>query len=68
VVLIEVLSVFNGFQKELRTCILGVASHAEISQFNTRLCIWLKFCIAAFQLLECANGKSTVWGKHQTFL
>ena len=33
-VLIIVLSVMNGFQKELRTRILGAASHIEIQGFN----------------------------------
>lgn len=40
VVLIVVLSVMNGFQKELRTRILGVASHVEISQFDGTLNEW----------------------------
>ena len=40
VVLIVVLSVMNGFQKELRTRILGVASHVEVSQFDGTLTQW----------------------------
>ena len=32
--LIVVLSVMNGFQKELRTRILGVASHIQITGIN----------------------------------
>ena len=32
--LIVVLSVMNGFQRELRTRILGVAAHVEIEQFE----------------------------------
>ena len=35
--LIVVLSVMNGFQKELRTRILGVASHIQISDINGEL-------------------------------
>ncbi|MBU0753241.1 MAG: lipoprotein-releasing ABC transporter permease subunit [Gammaproteobacteria bacterium] len=38
--LIVVLSVMNGFQKELRTRILGVASHVQISATNGELANW----------------------------
>lgn len=38
--LIIVLSVMNGFQAELRSRILGVASHIEITQNNNRLSNW----------------------------
>lgn len=38
--LIVVLSVMNGFQKELRTRILGVASHLEITGGNNQLEDW----------------------------
>jgi lipoprotein-releasing system permease protein len=38
--LIVVLSVMNGFQKELRTRILGVASHLEITGSNNQLVDW----------------------------
>lgn len=38
--LIVVLSVMNGFQKELRTRILGVASHLEVTGANNRLSDW----------------------------
>jgi len=38
--LIVVLSVMNGFQKELRTRILGVASHVQISGFDGALSNW----------------------------
>jgi lipoprotein-releasing system permease protein len=38
--LIVVLSVMNGFQKELRTRILGVASHLEITGGNNQLSDW----------------------------
>ena len=40
--LIVVLSVMNGFQKELRTRILGVASHVQISAVNGELGNWPK--------------------------
>jgi lipoprotein-releasing system permease protein len=38
--LIIVLSVMNGFQKEIRGRILSVASHVEISAFDGRLPQW----------------------------
>jgi lipoprotein-releasing system permease protein len=38
--LIVVLSVMNGFQAELRTRILGVASHLEITGTNNQLANW----------------------------
>ena len=40
--LIVVLSVMNGFQKELRARILGVASHVQISGADNRLSDWQK--------------------------
>ncbi|MBK9953976.1 MAG: lipoprotein-releasing ABC transporter permease subunit [Rhodocyclaceae bacterium] len=40
--LIVVLSVMNGFQKELRTRILGVASHIQISGVTGELDDWTK--------------------------
>jgi lipoprotein-releasing system permease protein len=38
--LIVVLSVMNGFQKEVRTRILGVASHVQISSASNHLSDW----------------------------
>lgn len=38
--LIVVLSVMNGFQSELRTRILGVASHLEITEASNQLSSW----------------------------
>jgi lipoprotein-releasing system permease protein len=38
--LITVLSVMNGFEKELRERILGMASHATVSNFDGRLADW----------------------------
>ncbi|OHC71235.1 MAG: cell division protein FtsX [Rhodocyclales bacterium GWA2_65_20] len=40
--LIVVLSVMNGFQKELRTRILGVASHIQVSGVDGELADWVK--------------------------
>jgi lipoprotein-releasing system permease protein len=39
-VLIIVLSVMNGFARELRTSILGVASHLQITEANNQLANW----------------------------
>lgn len=38
--LIVVLSVMNGFQEELRTRILGVASHIQVTGFDGELASW----------------------------
>jgi lipoprotein-releasing system permease protein len=38
--LITVLSVMNGFEKELRERILGVASHATVTAYGERLANW----------------------------
>ena len=38
--LITVLSVMNGFQKELRTRILGVASHIQVTGYDIELADW----------------------------
>jgi lipoprotein-releasing system permease protein len=48
--LIVVLSVMNGFQKELRTRILGVASHVQISGPGGELAAWQ-------QVADQARGK-----------
>lgn len=39
-VLITVLSVMNGFQREIRTRILGVASHVQLSGADGKLAQW----------------------------
>jgi len=44
--LIVVLSVMNGFQKELRTRILGVASHIQITGSGGELPDWQKAAVA----------------------
>jgi lipoprotein-releasing system permease protein len=50
--LIVVLSVMNGFQTELRTRILGVASHIEISGEGKGLADWPQVADFAAQHLE----------------
>ncbi len=45
--LIVVLSVMNGFQKELRTRILGVASHVQITALSGDLAGWPRLAEAA---------------------
>ena len=47
--LIVVLSVMNGFQKEVRTRILGVASHVQISSIDNRLPDWRSVAALAAQ-------------------
>ncbi|TXI78989.1 MAG: lipoprotein-releasing ABC transporter permease subunit [Dechloromonas sp.] len=47
--LIVVLSVMNGFQKELRTRILGVASHIQITGINNELPDWPRIAAEATQ-------------------
>src|SRR5512141_3164452 len=47
--LIVVLSVMNGFQKELRTRILGVASHVQISGPDNQLPDWQPVAKLALQ-------------------
>lgn len=47
--LIVVLSVMNGFQKELRTRILGVASHIQITGINGELENWSALAAQAMQ-------------------
>lgn len=48
--LITVLSVMNGFQKELRTRILGVASHMQISGLDGELQGWRSAAETALQV------------------
>jgi lipoprotein-releasing system permease protein len=47
--LIVVLSVMNGFQKELRARILGVASHVQITGADNRLADWQALADVAAQ-------------------
>src|SRR5204863_68423 len=47
--LIVVLSVMNGFQKEVRTRILGVASHVQITGLDNRLPNWAEVMRIASQ-------------------
>ena len=47
--LIVVLSVMNGFQKELRARILGVASHVQVSGADNRLADWQAVAKTAMQ-------------------
>jgi len=47
--LITVMSVMNGFHKEVRARILGVASHAQISSYQGSLYDWEQIREAAIQ-------------------
>jgi lipoprotein-releasing system permease protein len=53
-VLITVLSVMNGFQREVRTRILGVASHIQISGADNTLRDWQRVADTAMQNREVA--------------
>ena len=52
--LITVMSVMNGFHKEVRARILGVASHAQISSYQGSLHDWEQIREAAIQNLQIA--------------
>src|SRR6185295_18327763 len=54
--LIVVLSVMNGFQKELRTRILGVASHVQISSLDGKLLDWEKTAQAMLSAGQAVRG------------
>jgi lipoprotein-releasing system permease protein len=54
--LIVVLSVMNGFQEELRTRILGVAAHLEISGPADRLADWRGVLVQAKQNKDVMSG------------
>ena len=45
--LITVLSVMNGFQREIRTRILGVASHVQLSGADGKLADWQRVAAAS---------------------
>ena len=61
--LIVVLSVMNGFQQELRTRILGVAAHLEISGASERLHDWRAVLAQARQNSEVLSGAPYVNGQ-----
>jgi lipoprotein-releasing system permease protein len=50
--LITVMSVMNGFQKEVRSRILGVASHIQVSGIDGTLTDWRKVADEALKHLE----------------
>lgn len=52
--LIIVLSVMNGFQRDLRTRILGIASHVQISAYQGELHEWKKYADLARTLPQVA--------------
>lgn len=61
--LIVVLSVMNGFQQELRTRILGVAAHVEISGASDRLSNWQGVLASAKQNRDVISGAPYVNGQ-----
>jgi lipoprotein-releasing system permease protein len=61
--LIVVLSVMNGFQKEVRARILGVASHITINGFETGLANWQSVAEGAKANAEVAGSAPFVIGQ-----
>ncbi|MDD3762805.1 MAG: lipoprotein-releasing ABC transporter permease subunit [Nevskiales bacterium] len=61
--LITVLSVMNGFERELRTRILGMASHATISAFHGALEDWRSVAEAASKNPEVTGVAPYVEGE-----
>lgn len=61
--LIVVLSVMNGFQQELRTRILGVAAHLEISGAGDRLTDWRGVIAQTRQNKEVLAGAPYINGQ-----
>ncbi|NOT17996.1 MAG: lipoprotein-releasing ABC transporter permease subunit [Sulfuriferula sp.] len=61
--LITVLSVMNGFQDELRSRILGVAAHIEISGFDNTLRNWQSAATQSSKLPEVVAAAPYVEGQ-----
>jgi len=61
--LITVLSVMNGFEQELRTRILGMASHASISGYQQPLVDWQRTAQLAMQHPEVVGVAPYVAGE-----
>ncbi len=61
--LIVVLSVMNGFQDELRSRILGVAAHIEISGFDNTLADWQKVSAESLKTPEVEAAAPYVMGQ-----
>ena len=61
--LITVLSVMNGFEQELRTRILGMASHASISGYQQPLVDWQRTAELAMQHPEVVGVAPYVAGE-----
>ena len=56
--LIVVLSVMNGFQDELRSRILGVAAHIEITGFDNTLADWQRVAAESRQGARSAGRRA----------
>jgi lipoprotein-releasing system permease protein len=61
--LITVLSVMNGFQDELRSRILGVAAHIEITGFDNTLADWQKVAVQSKSVPEVQAAAPFVAGQ-----
>ena len=57
--LITVMSVMNGFQKEVRTRILGVASHVQIGSIHGNLSHWQQIAEEAINIQETAVNQAS---------
>ena len=57
--LITVLSVMNGFERELRSRILGMASHATIAGFRGPLRDWRDAADRALDTRRCSPRRRT---------
>jgi len=61
--LITVLSVMNGFERELRERILGMASHATVSSFSGGLADWSRLAESARRHPEVVGVAPFVHGE-----
>jgi lipoprotein-releasing system permease protein len=61
--LITVMSVMNGFEKEVRARILGMASHAEITRFKEPMHEWQKLARLARENPRVAGAAPYVEGQ-----
>jgi len=61
--LIIILSVMNGFQDELRTRILGVASHIEITSSNNTLTHWEDLTRKLYEISDVKGSAPYVDGQ-----
>ena len=61
--LIVVLSVMNGFQKEVRSKIIGVTSHVEVNGYESGLSDWANVMAASLKHAEITGAAPFVKGQ-----